>query len=97
MIEPEFDADKPAFVMPDLTGEQGNAFYLIGAGCRLLKQAGHDQTFVDGFREECMSGDYKHLLATLLTYFNVVEQVKEYRITTPDSLGLVENEYGELT
>jgi len=43
----------------DLTGPQGNAFYLLGTAKNLAKQLGLDGNEI---MEEMMSGDYENLL-----------------------------------
>ena len=43
----------------DLTGPQGNAFYLLGTAKNLSKQLGLDGKKIT---EEMMSGDYENLL-----------------------------------
>ena len=50
-----------------LVGEDGNAFSIIGRVSQALRRGGHAD-LVDEFREEAMSGDYNHLLATCLEY-----------------------------
>lgn len=50
----------------DLTGPQGNAFYLLGAAADLAKQLGLD---VEQIQTEMMSDDYEHLLQTFDSYF----------------------------
>jgi hypothetical protein len=53
-----------------LVGEDGNAFSLMGIVSRGLKNAGLGAE-VEAFREEAMSGDYDHLLATCLEWVTV--------------------------
>lgn len=43
----------------DLTGPQGNAFFLIGQATTLAKQLGKDAAAI---KAEMMAGDYEHLL-----------------------------------
>jgi len=43
----------------DLTGPQGNAFFLLGTAKNLAKQLGLDGNEI---QKEMMSGDYEHLL-----------------------------------
>lgn len=50
-----------------LSGEDGNAFFIIGRTTRALKQAGHKEA-ADEFTEEAMSSDYDHLLRTVMKY-----------------------------
>ncbi len=50
----------------DLTGPNGNAFYLIGTARKLSKQLGLD---TDAIQTEMMSGNYEHLVATFDKHF----------------------------
>ena len=50
----------------DLTGPDGNAFYLIGAAKNLAKQLGLDGKKI---QSEMMSGDYEHLIKVFDNYF----------------------------
>ena len=50
----------------DLTGPQGNAFYLLGTASKLCKQLEIDDTIV---LEDMKSGDYEHLITVFDTYF----------------------------
>ena len=50
----------------DLTGPDGNAFFLLGTASKLCKEMGiYDTLVVD----DMMSGDYEHLINTFDTYF----------------------------
>jgi hypothetical protein len=50
----------------------GNAFAIIAAGQRELKKLGrHDE--IAAFTEEMTSGDYDHLLQTIIRWFPDVE------------------------
>jgi hypothetical protein len=50
----------------DLTGPNGNAFYLIGAANNLARQLGLDGKAIQA---EMMKGDYEHLVATFDKHF----------------------------
>jgi hypothetical protein len=50
----------------DLTGPNGNAFYLIGAANNLARQLGLDSKAIQA---EMMKGDYEHLVATFDKHF----------------------------
>jgi hypothetical protein len=50
----------------DLTGPDGNVFYLIGQGRKFCKQVGMD---VGEFTTKMMSGDYENAVATFEEYF----------------------------
>jgi hypothetical protein len=53
----------------DLTGPQGNAFYLLGLAQTLSKQIGFDTEEV---LSEMQSSDYEHLVQTFDSYFGSV-------------------------
>jgi hypothetical protein len=50
----------------DLTGPQGNVFFLIGTARNLAKQLGLDSSSI---QNEMMSGDYEHLLSVMEKHF----------------------------
>ncbi len=50
----------------DLTGPQGNVFFLIGTAKNLAKQLGIDGTSV---QKEMMSGDYENAVNVFDKYF----------------------------
>jgi hypothetical protein len=50
----------------DLTGPQGNAFYLLGTASNLAKQLGFDSKEI---QSEMMSGDYENLVKVFDSYF----------------------------
>lgn len=58
-------------VQVQLTGEDGNAFAIIGAVSKALKRAGHGEAAAE-FQAEAMSGDYDHLLQTAMDYVDVM-------------------------
>jgi hypothetical protein len=53
-------------IVIDLTGTQGNAFYLLGTADNLAKQLGLDSKPIVA---EMMESDYEHLVATLDKHF----------------------------
>jgi Tfp pilus assembly protein PilW len=59
---------KPAV---QLSGEDGNAFMVLGLMTRALRKAGWTPEQVKAFAEEAKSGDYDHLLATCMKYAEV--------------------------
>jgi hypothetical protein len=65
---------KTAVKFPDvqvqLTGQDGNAFGILGAVSKALKRAGHSEA-VKAFMDEATAGDYNHLLATVMSYVEV--------------------------
>lgn len=54
-----------------LTGQDGNAFAVLGKVIGALKKAGYSKEEVDEFKKEAMSGDYNHLLATAMKWADV--------------------------
>lgn len=52
-----------------LTGEDGNAFVILGRAKRVAQANGLDW---EAIRNEATSGDYDHLLQTMIKYFEVV-------------------------
>jgi len=50
----------------DLTGEQGNAYYLFGLASSLSKQLGYDSKQV---KEEMTRSDYENLIQVFDEYF----------------------------
>ena len=49
----------------ELVGLDGNAFALMGAFRKQARQEGWTKPEIDEVLEECMKGDYDHLLMTL--------------------------------
>ena len=58
-------------VVVQLSGEDGNAFAVLGTVRRALKRAGVDAETVDEFQTEASSGDYGHLLTTVMRWVKV--------------------------
>jgi hypothetical protein len=69
--EPEFvpEEAKPELV---LVGEDGNAFAILGAAQKAARRAGWPQEKITAMLDEAKSGDYDHLLQTMMEYFEVV-------------------------
>jgi hypothetical protein len=53
----------------DLTGPQGNAYFLLGTAKQLAKQLGLDSGQI---QKEMMSGDYENLLEVFDSYFGSI-------------------------
>ena len=53
----------------DLTGPQGNAFFLLGTASNLCKQLGIDE---DSVLEEMKSSSYENLIETFDKYFGSI-------------------------
>ena len=54
-----------------LVGQDGNAFSILGRVAKALAKAGADKEERDSFLDEAMSGDYDHLLATVMSWVTV--------------------------
>lgn len=54
-----------------LLGTDGNAFSIMGAVIKALREAGADDAIVKGYQAEAMDGDYDHLLRVTMKYVNV--------------------------
>ena len=68
------EATGPRFpgVVVQLTGEDGNAFAIIGRVRRALDKAEYASTDdVAEFMREATSGDYDHLIATCMAFVEV--------------------------
>ena len=53
----------------DLTGPQGNAFYLLGTAMKLCKQIGLD---VNAVLKDLKGGDYEHLITRFDYHFGFI-------------------------
>lgn len=58
-------------VVVQLLGEDGNAFAVLGTVRKALRRAKVDKSLIDQFTEEATSGDYNHLLQTVMEYVEV--------------------------
>ena len=63
--------DKYQTVTVKLTGNDGNAFAIMGAVSKALKKAGATPEEVQEYMAESMSGDYNNLLRTAMRWVNV--------------------------
>ena len=54
-----------------LSGEDGNAFFIMGRARRAAKEAGWTNEKIEEYTKECQSGDYDHLMQTTMKYFEV--------------------------
>lgn len=66
MIKSISEKKKTPLIEIDLTGPQGNAFYLLGAAKNLTRQlAVQSDTWVwEDIEKEMQAGDYEHLVQT---------------------------------
>jgi hypothetical protein len=58
-------------VKVQLTGEDGNAFFIIGCVSNALKRAGVSKEEVEQFQKEATSGDYDNVLQTCMRWVDV--------------------------
>ena len=56
----------------DLTGPEGNAFYLLGTASKLCKQIGISSERTDEILDEMKSSDYENLIKVFDKYFGKV-------------------------
>ena len=63
----DMSPERPALT---LLGDDGNAFSILGKARRALLLAGRDDEW-GAFQAEATSGDYDHLLATVMDWFEV--------------------------
>lgn len=54
-----------------LTGNDGNAFAIIGAVTKAMRRGGVSANDIKAYQSEAMSGDYDNLLATSMRYVDV--------------------------
>jgi hypothetical protein len=54
-----------------LTGTNGNAFAILGAAAKAMRQAGIEPDVIHRMQDEATSGDYDHLLVTVMNYCEV--------------------------
>lgn len=65
MSNPKFN------VKVQLTGKDGNAFFILGTVIRALRKAGATDAQVKEFNKEATAGDYNHLLRTCMEWVHV--------------------------
>lgn len=54
-----------------LTGEDGNAFAIMGAVSKALRRHGVSVEEITAYQQESMSGDYNNLLQTAMRWVDV--------------------------
>lgn len=54
-----------------LSGNDGNAFYIIGVVKKAMKEHRVPQETITEFVDDCMDGDYNKLLRTCMQWVNV--------------------------
>lgn len=68
MAKTQATEDKPVL---KLSGNEGNAFALLGLASKAAKKAGWSKERTDTVLAEAKKDDYDHLLATLMEHFDV--------------------------
>ena len=58
-------------IIIQLIGLDGNAFSILGRCRTAMKRARLPESEINEFTKEATSGDYNHLLATCVEWFNV--------------------------
>jgi len=66
MLQPKYPT-----IEVQLTGEDGNAFAIIGRVSKAMRRAGLTKEQVDEYQEESTSGDYDNVLMTAMRYVTV--------------------------
>ena len=66
MTQPKFPD-----VQVQLSGEDGNAFHIIGRTRMAMKRAGVSREEIDRYSAEAMAGDYQHVLSTTMATVSV--------------------------
>jgi hypothetical protein len=61
----------------ELVGLDGNAFTVMGAFQRAARRQGWTPEEIKSVMDECMSGDYDHLLATIMDNVESPEESEE--------------------
>lgn len=54
-----------------LTDDDGNAFYILGKVMKAMREAGLEKQDIDLFYKDATSGDYDHLLQTVMRWVTV--------------------------
>ena len=64
------ESDQPRYpdIQVQLTGQDGNAFAILGRTTGALRRAGLPQEEIDDYFAEATSGDYDHLLQTTMRW-----------------------------
>lgn len=68
------ESTKQTGVEVPLSGCDGKAYATLSACQSAARRAGVDASVIKEFVAEAMSGDYAHLLQTVMTYFEVQQK-----------------------
>ena len=69
-VEQQASATKYPYVHVQLTGKDGNAFFILGRCQGAARKAGVPNDQIKAFMDEASAGDYDHLLATCMRWFD---------------------------
>ncbi|GAA0287320.1 hypothetical protein [Rhodovulum strictum] len=58
-------------IIVTLTGQDGNAFAILGRCRAAARDAGLSDDEIAAFMDEAMAGDYDHLLQTAMRWFEI--------------------------
>lgn len=58
-------------IIVTLTGQDGNAFAVLGRCREAARDAGLSDDEIAAFMDEAMAGDYDHLLQTAMRWFEI--------------------------
>ena len=58
-------------IIVTLTGQDGNAFAVLGRCREAARDAGLSEDEITAFMDEAMAGDYDHLLQTAMRWFEI--------------------------
>jgi hypothetical protein len=70
MSEKTMSGPKYPKVHVQLTGEDGNAFFILGRCQAAARKAGVSKEEIEAFHKEATSSDYDHLLRTCMKWFD---------------------------
>jgi hypothetical protein len=65
------DGPKYPDIEVQLSGEDGNAYFILGRVQRALRKGGVNQGEIDAFMSESSNGSYNHLLQTCMKWVTV--------------------------
>ena len=65
-----------ASVTIDITGPNGNAFYILCELRRILHEAEYDEDSIEAIMKRATSDDYEHLLAVAGEFVRIVRQAR---------------------
>jgi len=75
----------------ELVGLDGNAYALMGAFQRAARQQGWTKDEIKVVMDECMSGNYNHLLATLVAYTESPDEESNEFTSSANGIGVNDN------